>query len=172
MHRINQIHNEKELLYAIKYIHVLCATLCKQTVGTYLPVAGNIGIFCQDADEYERLVGIQKKLTNTEIHVYGKYFLLHNPVTIPTQDGIPGATYRYLYIRRPDIHKPQAGDVDFFMEPVAYARLKASLSAGTQIPGMRVLDRPDLDLIECYDPSVDAFAYIGAVKVPDATSNV
>jgi len=171
-HMRSPIHNETELLQTIASIHASCMNLCKQSVGKYLPVAGNIGIFCHDDDEYRRLVNIQKNLTDMNTNVYGKYFLLHTPITIPKVDDIPAATYTYLYIRKPDANKPQAGDVDFFMEPDLYAHLKASLLKGTPTPGMRVLDRPDLDLIECYDPSIDALGYIGAKKVPEDTSHI
>ncbi len=163
-HHFPPIQNESELRERIVHIHTSCFTLCKLILGHHLPVAGNIGIFSHDEDEYKRLLDIQHTLTDKTKSVYGKYFLLHSPIVIPTKDDMPETTYTYLYIRKPDINKPQAGDVDFYMEPEKYTTLKASLLAGNSIMGMRVLNRPDLDLIELYDDKIDTLTYIGAVK--------
>lgn len=109
---------------------------------------------------------MQKILTDTTKSVYGKYFLFHSPFVIPAKDDVPKTTYTHLYIRKPDITKPQAGDVDFYMKPEKYSTLKISLLAGNSIPGMKILDRPDLDLIELYEDNINAFAYIGKMKAP------
>lgn len=163
------IQNESDLRERIVHIHTSCFTLCKHILGHHLPAAGNIGIFSHDEDEYQRLLDIQHTLTDKTKSVYGKYFLLHSPFVIPVQDDIPQATYTYLYIRKPDINKPHAGDVDFYMEPEQYTALKTSLLEGTIKPGMRVLDRTDLDLIELYEDNVSALAYIGMVRTPIIT---
>jgi hypothetical protein len=131
-------------------------------MGTYLPVAGNVGIFSHYDDEYRALTLLREELADSTDAVYGKYFRLHEPIVISGSGDIPSTTYSYLYIRKPDADKPQTGDIDFFMEPTKYIQLKQSLMEGKVVSGARLLpDRPDLDLIELYDPQIDAFGYIG-----------
>ena len=163
--RFSPIQNTEQLLKAVEYIHGACHELCKQSMERYLPVAGNVGIFCHFEDEFIFLKQLQAELTDANKRVYGKYFLLHTPLVIPARNDIPGATYRYLYIRRPDPDKQQVGDLDFYLEPEKYTGLKQSLLSGKVIKGARVLpNRPDLDLIELYDPKIDALGFIGDKK--------
>jgi len=160
------IQNESDLRERIMHIHTSCFALCKHVLGKYLQVAGNIGIFSHDENEYTRLINIQNTLTDKTKSVYGKYFFLHSPYVIPAKDDIQKTTYTHLYIRKPDITKPYAGDIDFYMEPEKYSALKTSLLTGKTKTGMRLLDRPDLDLIELFEDNIGALAYIGKMKAP------
>jgi hypothetical protein len=89
-----------------------------------------------------------------------KYYRLHEPITVPTQGDVPGASYTYLYIRKPDQHS-EVGDVDFVLSEPKYSELKSRLLAGLVGKGMEILDRSDLDLIKLFDPNVDVLAFIG-----------
>lgn len=163
--RFSPIQDEAQMIQAIEHIHFACHTLCKQSIGRYLPVAGNIGVFCHFDDEYVFLKNLQAELTDLSKSVYGKYFLLHQPIIIPAKSDIPETTYSYLYIRKPDPKKPQVGDIDFYLETVKYAEFKQSLLEGKVIKGARTLpNRPDLDLIELYDSTIDAWGYVGDKK--------
>ncbi|MBI3385572.1 hypothetical protein HY031_00640 [Candidatus Gottesmanbacteria bacterium] len=143
-YRFSPIQDEAQMIKAIEYIHFACHALCMQSMGSYLPVAGNIGIFCHYDDEYAFLKKLQAELTDLSKSVYGKYFRLHE---------------------KPDPNKHQVGDIDFYLEPEKYAQLKQSLLDGKVVKGARVLlNRPDLDLIELYDPEIDAWGYIGDKK--------
>lgn len=149
---------------ALTYIHVACHTLCKQIIGHHLPVAGNIGIFSHYDDEYIFLTQLREELTDLSDSVYGKYFRLYTPIVIPATDSTPASAYTHLYIRKPDAAKPQVGDIDFFLEPEKYAQLKKKIQKNPLTKSMRILSRPDLDLIELYDPEIDALGYIGNKK--------
>ena len=163
--RFSPITDKAQLVAALAHIHGACHKLCRQSVGLYLPVAGNIGIFSHSDDEYTRLTELQREMTDPSDQVYGKYFRLHMPVHISADHGIPQASYTHLYIRKPDPNKPQVGDLDFFMETAQFATLKISLkNDSTGIHGARTLNRPDLDLIELFDPDVDALGYVGDKK--------
>lgn len=134
-------------------------------MGRYLPVAGNVGVFCHFDDEYAFLTKLREELTDLSDKVYGKYFRLYKPIIIPAKGDIPKTTYTHLYIRKPDPNKHQVGDIDFYLEPQKYAEIKQSLLDGKMIKGVQVLlNRPDLDLIELYDPDIDAWGYIGNKK--------
>ncbi len=160
LYRFSPILNHDQLLEAITHIHEACYQLCKQSLGEYLPNAGNIGVFCQYDDEYNSLIQLRRQLTEPSDDPNQKYFKLHEPIGIGAKGDVPETTYTHLYIRRPDPYRHHVGDIDFYMDVEKYQVLKSSLLAGTPIPGARVFPRNDLDMIELYNPDVDALAYI------------
>lgn len=160
LYRFSPIKNKDELLEAIKHIHLTCYQLSKQSFGEYLPNSGNVGVFCHYDDEYEQLVTIRKDLTEPSDDPNQKYFKMHEPIVIPAQGDVPETSYTHLYIRKPDIYRSQVGDIDFYLEQGEYDKLKAKLKAGEHIPGARIFPRNDLDMIELYNPDVDALAYV------------
>jgi hypothetical protein len=160
LYRFSPIASHDELLAAITFVHEACYALCKQALGKYLPNAGNMGIFCHYEDEYERLIELRKTMTEPSDNPDQKYFKLHEPITIPANDGTPETTYTHLYIRRPDPYRHHVGDIDFFMDVDKYQALKQSLADGKVIPGARIFPRNDLDMIELYNPDIDALGYI------------
>lgn len=168
LYRFSPIKGEKELFEAIKHTHFECYKLCKQTFGKYLPSAGNIGIFCHYEDEHKRLTEIRERLTEESDNVNQKYYKLHKPVVISKKDDVPEATYTHLYIRKPDPYRAQVGDVDFYLEPEKYKKLKAEMIRGKKVKGARVFDRSDLDMIELYDPDVDVLSYVSTAKMSEA----
>ncbi len=159
--RFSPIQNKDELLQAIEYTHFKCFELCKRNFGRYLPVAGNIGIFCHDDDEYTFLTKVREELTNKSDHWNQKYYRLHEPIVIAAQNDIPETTYTYLYIRKPDQHT-EVGDVDFVLGKGEYEEFKKSLRAGTKMKGVEIFNRPDLDLVKLFDPNIDALSFIGS----------
>ena len=88
-------------------------------------------------------------------------------MVIPAMGDVPETTYTYLYIRKPDPNHPDVGDVDFYLEPEKYKKLKESLLAGKKITGASVFERPDLDLVKLHDPDVDAAAFVGTNKMSE-----
>lgn len=160
LYRFSPIQNKKELLEAIEHIHFACFELCKQSFGTYLPVAGNMGVFCHYEDEYEKLTQIRKDITEAPDNLNQKYFRLHGPIIIPARENVPETIYTYLYIRRPDQYRAQVGDVDFVIDDEKYIELKKSLQGSSKMNGAKIFDRPDLDMVELSDPDIDALAYV------------
>src|SRR3989338_11482290 len=144
LYRFSPIENKEQLIEAIKHTHFACFELCKQAFEKYLPVAGNMGIFCHYGDEYKFLTKLLEELTEQSDNFNQKYFRLHEPIIIPAKDGVPETAYTYLYIRRPDQYRAQSGDVDFVLEDEKYIELKKSLQSGSQINGAKIFDRPDL----------------------------
>ena len=158
--RFSPIENTDQLLKAITYTHLKCFELCKKVFGRYLPVAGNIGIFCHYDDEHIFLTKLREELTEESDNWIEKYYRLHKPITIPSQGDVPETTYAYLYIRKPDQHE-EVGDADFVLESKKYSELKNSLLQGKEIKGMKVFDRPGLDLIKLFDSDFDVLSFIG-----------
>lgn len=160
LYRFSPIKNEDVLLEAIKYVHFACFELCKQSFDKYLPVAGNMGVFCHYDDEYKFLIELRKKLTEESDNVNQKYFRLHKPIIVPARGDVPETTYTFLYIRKPDPYRFHVGDVDFVLDEDKYQELKKSLQAGKVIKGARIFERPDLDMVELYDPDIDALGFV------------
>ena len=160
LYRFSPIKNKKKLLDAIQHIHTACHQLCKKSFGKYLPNAGNIGVFCHYETEYALLTKLREELTQPSNNVNQKYYQLYQPITINATGDIPTTTYTHLYIRKPDPYRAQVGDIDFYLEPAEYKQLKEAISKGRQLPGARLFDRADLDMIELHDPDVDVLAYV------------
>ena len=177
LYRFSPIKSKEELFEAIKHIHFEVHKLCNQTFGKYLENAGNMGVFCHYDEEFIFLKKLRETLCEPSDNPDQKYFLLHNPIIIPEKDGVPETTYTHLYIRRPDPYRHHAGDVDFYLDPKEYEKLKKSLFDGKKLHGARVFERPDLDMIELYNPDFDVLSYVSTemmtekvrVKLSDAT---
>ena len=160
LYRFSPIKNKAQLIKAIEHVHFLCHKLCKQSLGRYLPVSGNIGVFCHYEGEYEFLTKMREELTELSDNINQKYYRLHKPIIVLAKGDVPETTYKYLYIRKPDPYRYQVGDVDFYLEPKEYAKLKQSIKEGKRIKGARIFPRPDLDMVELFDPDVDCCGYI------------
>ena len=160
LYRFSPIKSKDELYEAIRHTHLACLELCKYAFDEYLPVAGNIGIFCHYEDEYAFLTQLRKELTEESDNINQKYYRLHEPIIIPAEQDLPETTYTHLYIRKPDPYRAQVGDVDFVLDSEKYKELKNSLQEGVIVRGARIFDRSDLDMVELQDPDIDALAYI------------
>lgn len=156
MYRFSPIKNKEELLKVIEHLHVSCNKICKQAFGEYLPVAGNIGIFCHYEDEFVFLTKLREELTDRNDNWNQKYYKLLEPIKISQKNEIPEAIYTYLYIRRPDETKPQVGDIDFVMGKNLFDKLKKI----NKMNNVEVFYRPDLDMFRLSTRDTDVLPYI------------
>jgi len=147
-------------LEIIKQIHIDCFRLCKESMGWYLPIAGNIGVFCQSQDDYEKLSRLSERITEPSSDPNQKYFRLKEPITIPPIESIPQTSYTYLYIRKPSPDTPQQGDVDFVLPYDKFQELQSKLLSGERIPNARIYTRPGWDMVELISPKINSLAYI------------
>lgn len=165
LYQFSPIKTQEQLFEAIKHIHFAAYKLCQQSFGKYFPNAGNMGVFCHYDDEYETLTKIRETLTEPSDNVNQKYFRLHKPITIPAERGFPETVYSFLYVRKPDPYRHHVGDIDFYLEPNEYEKLKQSLIEGKKIKGARIFPREDLDMVELYNPDIDVLAYVSTHKM-------
>lgn len=168
LYRFSPIKDKAELFAALKHVHIECYKLCYQSFGYVLSNAGNISIFCHYDSEHTLLTNIRKELTEPSDNPNQKYFLLHKPLVMSPQNGVPETVYTHLYIRRPDPYRHHVGDIDFYLEPAQYAILKQRLLSGESITGARIFERTDLDMIELFDPDSDVLAYVSTKKMSQA----
>ena len=128
--------------------------------GEYLDNSGNLGIFCHYEDEYSQLIELRKTLTEPSDNPNQKYFKLHEPIVFEATEYAPKAIYTDLYIRKPDPYRHHVGDMDFYLEPMEYEKLKKEFLSDNLLPWSRLFPRADLDMIELYDPDSDVLAYV------------
>ncbi len=126
-----------------------------------------MGVFCHYEDEYQFLTKVREGMTEPSDDPKQKYFKLHKPIAFAARDGVPETTYTHLYIRKPDIYRAQVGDVDFVLEEDKYADLKNSLREGKAVNGARIFERPDLDMVELYNPDVDTLGYVSPQEMTE-----
>lgn len=163
--RFSPIKNKTELFETITYLHFESFKLLRQNLGYILPVSGNVGIFCHFEDEFERLIEVRKELTDIKNNWNQKYFRLHKPIVIPAEHNIPETKYIHLYIRKPEASHPHVGDIDFYLEPNKYKALKESLLSGKEINGVKIFERPDLDLVRLFDSNSDVSVFVGMYQM-------
>lgn len=158
--RFSPIKSKEELMKAIEYTHFACLELCKKAFGRHLPISGNIGIFTHFEDEFALLTKIREELTDLNDNWNQKYYRLYNPITFSAKNDVPETTYTHLYIRRPDVEKPQVGDADLVLEKTTFDEFKEQSLRGKQVNGVELFYRPDLDMIRLSSPEVDILPYI------------
>ena len=149
-----------DLLSRIQRIHDGCSKLCQDFLGSILPVAGNIGIFCQSDQEFEDYTKIRKELAYPSDNPNQKYFELKHPIRIGVPTENISETYTHLYIRKPNPSSPEEGDVDFLMSPEEYSSFKQKVLAGESDKGASIYSRPGWDMVELRNPAINALAYV------------
>lgn len=164
LYKFSPIENDKQLLEAIKHVHFECFKLCRIALGKYLPVAGNLGIFCHDDNEYKFLTELREKLTDSSDSFNGKYFRLYKPIIIPAKDDIPEIIYEYLYIRKPDELRPEVGDADFVIGENEFEKIK-NLKV---INNVEIFNRPDLGMCRLSNPNFDVLSFLTTKTVAEA----
>lgn len=160
LYRFSPITDKTALMECIQYLHETCHELCHKHFGEYLPVAGNIGVFCHYPGEFAYLTKIREELTDQAVHYNNKYFKLYEPIHIPAKGAVPAATYKYLYIRKPDPYRAQVGDVDFVLEPARHQALAATLDTEEFRNDARMFGRAEENMIELWNPDYDVAAYL------------
>ena len=163
-----QIASIEELGKIVFRLHVWCHELCKKAMGCYLPIAGNVGIFCQSQEEYEHLSTLAKTLTESSNNPDQKYFKLLEPCVFSDYQDIPWASYEYLYIRKPAEDSPQLWDIDFVLPPEEFETLKSKIRSGDANPLLKIDEyRPGREMVMIYEDGADALPYISTREMAE-----
>lgn len=155
----------EELLKRIEQTHIDCHNLCTKAFNYYLTVAGNIGIFCQSHQEFTKYKEYQQQIIKYNDNPKQKYFELIEPLTIPTLNKLPEATYTHLYIRNPDPspYGIYLGDVDFILAEDDYNFLKEKVQKGL-IKGAEMYKRDGWDTFQITDKEIKSIAFVSTKK--------
>ncbi len=105
-------------------------------------------IFSQSEQEYESLLAVARQLGKTvQETAMGPVFYIE---PLDTTAG----NLRLVKIRKPDPKRKERGDADFTV--IDYLTFKKTYFGK---PGFRIIERPNMEMIELADPAFNALAY-------------
>ena len=148
-YRFNPIENKEKLIEAVKYVASQTSMLAQKIVRQSFPIS-SLTIFSHSQDEFENLVKIQSELGSFYNENNGPRIALYEPI-IAGENRIT-----YLRIRKPDPERPQVGCNDFDTD---YESFKNQYLAAHP-NNLRLVKRPDYEMIEFFDPDFDVLAYV------------
>ena len=111
----------------------------------------SLTIFAHYPAEFEILKKIQAEMGTQVGDVLGPRVVLHEPIVVE------GGAITHLRIRQPDPYHGQVGSNDY--DIADYATFKEKFLAAKP-NNLRLLVRPDYELIEFWDPDFDVTGYV------------
>lgn len=150
LYRFSPIETKEELFKAVNYVAMQSTKLCQKITGETLPIT-YLTICAHYLDEYDELIKIASTL--------GEVVDANNGIAVMPLKPIKtaGHTVPKLRIRKPDPYRTQVGCNDF--DPGNYQDFKQKYVA-VNPNNLRVIERPDYEMIEFYDPDFDVFSYV------------
>lgn len=146
----NPIKTKEELFGAVNYIATQTVKLCQKITGNKYPT-GSLTVFSHHLEEFENLKEILLKLGDLDHENNGPFVKLREPIQVKN-NGI-----ELLRVRHPDPQRPQVGCNDF--EVPSYEDFKNSF-LNKNPDNLRLIVRPDYEMIEFFDPDFDVLAYV------------
>ena len=149
-YRFSPIKNEQELYKAIKYVAEQTTALSKQITGQEYPIE-YLTIFSHFDDEFSNLRKIVERLGEIIDANNGYAVKLEKPIQLKNNE------LHRVRIRKPDPERPQVGCNDFTVSD--YEAFKQSYLQ-ERPNNLRLIERPEYDMIEFFDPNFDVLAYV------------
>lgn len=159
LYRFSPIQTKEQLLEAAVYVAEQNAALCKKVIGETLPMT-SLTVFAHYPEEYAFLCDLLANMGESVGGNNGPRIRLHEPITAA------GQTITHLRIRNPDPYRAQVGCGDFDVSD--YAAFK-NRQLNAHPSNLRLLVRPDYELIEFFDPDFDVLAYV--LSEPDRSTH-
>jgi hypothetical protein len=150
LYRFSPIQNEAQLKQAVVYVATETPELAKKIIGRRLPIS-SLTIFSHYPEEFENLQKIILSLGKLYNKNNGPRVTLREPIKVGDN------MIQYLRVRKPDSYRMQVGCCDFEVEDYVDFE-KQYLSKHGQ--NLRLIDRPDYQMIEFFDPDFDVLAYV------------
>jgi hypothetical protein len=149
-YKFSPIKNDQELRNAICYVAEQTSKLCYQITGQEYPIE-YLTIFSHFEDEFDTLRKIVEPLGEIIEANNGYAVKLEKPIQLKNNE-----LYR-VRIRKPDPERPQVGCNDFAVPDYGtfkntYLQIKPN--------NLRLINRPEYDMIEFFDPNFDVLAYV------------
>ena len=148
LYRFSPIRTEEELFIALRYILESIDSLSAEVCGSPLP-ASYVTVFAHYPEEYEGIVQIFKKLGVSEEANNGIKVALGFPLA-------DGSLVTSVRVRKPDPYRMQVGCGDFYVSD--YAKFKEKYLGRSD--HVRLIERPEYEMIEFFDPDVDVLGYV------------
>jgi len=157
------------LLDRISTLHISAYKITTALLHTELANAGNIGIFCQDDEEYEYFLGLQKEIALVNQNPLQKYFPLKKSIVLPSPITRRSIYYTHLYIRKPDpsIYGRNLGDIDFYVSQKDYDEIKSRVELGLLRNTDMYLQTGVGELIQIQDIENRVLAYISTRDITE-----
>ena len=143
------IQNKEELIEAVQYVAVRTSELARKVIGKELPIK-SLTIFSHSEAEFERLTKILEEMGKPYNYNNGPRVELNEPIITGKNQII------HLRIRKPNPERPQVGCNDFETD---YESFKQDYLS-SHFENLRLIKRPEYEMIEFYDPSFDVLAYV------------
>jgi len=150
LYRFSPIETKEKLVEAILYVHEETTKLFTHITGETAPIS-SLTIFSHYPEEFEKLKEIQKAMGNFVGETLGPRVILHEPI----RAGVDIITH--LRIREPDPYHAQVGSNDYDIPDYAGFKQKFLLEKPNNL---RLLVRPEYELIEFWDPHFDVTGYV------------
>ena len=150
LYRFSPITTKEELLQAIGYVATKTTKLCNKVIDEEFPIEP-LTIFSHYPTEFENLKKILFELGSQTIEVNGPYVKLHSPIQLPHNK------LENLRIRQPDPYRIQVGCNDFVVPDYEAFKRKYLTNKPNNL---RLIQRPEYDMIEFFDPDFDVLAYV------------
>lgn len=147
----------EKLQEAIKYISVQTTALCKKVTNNEYPI-GYLTIFSHYPKEFEKLKEMALRLGKIVGDHNGPIFRLHSPIKLISND------LAKIRVRKPDPYRLHVGCTDFIMP--SYDSFKKTFLRKNP-NNLRLIKRPEFEMIEFFDPDYDVLAYVLNTKPPE-----
>jgi len=143
------IENQKELIETVKYVVSETTKMVQKIVGKTFSVK-SLTVFAHSQPEFELLNEILAKIGKPYNYNNGPRVELYEPIEVG------GNRITHLRIRKPDSERPHVGCNDFKTD---YESFKKDYLSDYP-DNLRLIKRPEYEMIEFYDPSFDVLAYV------------
>jgi len=143
------IQNQKELIEAVKYVATETSKLAKKIVGKTFSIK-SLTVFAHSQREFELLTEILEKIGKPYNYNNGPRVELYEPIEVG------GNRITHLRIRKPDFERPQMGCNDFEIDFEVFKQEYLLKHPNN----LRLIKRPEYEMIEFRDSSFDVLAYI------------
>lgn len=150
LYRFSPITTREKLLEAIGYVADKATQLCRKITGNEHPISG-LTIFSHYPEEFQTLKKIQLEIGVLQSEYNGLYVCLHQPIYLAHNK------LELLRVRIPDPYRMQVGCCDFEVEN--YQNFKREFLSKNP-NNLRLIERPEYEMIEFFDPDYDVLAYV------------
>jgi len=150
LYRFSPITGKEQLLEAVSCIAKNTTQLCQKIIGEELPI-NPLTVFSHYHEEFENLKKILFELGSQVSEANGPYVKLGDPIQLPNN------LLDQLRVRQPDPYRMQVGCSDFVVPNYVEFKNKYLNKCATNL---RLISRPEYEMIEFFDPDFDVLAYI------------
>jgi len=146
---VKELKNKEDLIKAVDAIASGTSSLAKKIIGRTFPIM-SLTVFTHSEAEFELLNKVLDDLGKPYDYNNGPRVELYSPIIVDNNQ------IKYLRIRKPDVERSQMGCNDFETNYMKFKNKYLSKYPNN----LRLIKRPEYEMIELYHPEFDVLAYI------------